>query len=163
MGRYRNHEGITIPITTVRVQAEEVGRRVGRRIIALVEGQQEVTEFECQAEILVRASTGPAPDKALSETAGRHRGRARRVFGCRNPRVVEVQCRLCAGTIERNSDGGFLFEARSRGLLLEDGRGAVAELVGIEGGAVSGVINLESSGVEASDWRPRHDDQYHEA
>ena len=41
--------------------------------------------------------------------------------------------------------------------------GAVAELVGIEGGVVSGVFNLESSGVEASDWRPRHDEQYHEA
>jgi tetratricopeptide (TPR) repeat protein len=27
------------------------------------------------------------------------------------------------------------------------------ELVGIEGGVVSGVINLESSDVEASDWR----------
>ena len=40
--------------------------------------------------------------------------------------------------------------------------GAVAELVGIEGGVVSGVINLESSGVEASDWRPRHDEHYHE-
>jgi DNA-binding XRE family transcriptional regulator len=40
---------------------------------------------------------------------------------------------------------------------------AVAELVGIEGGVVSGVINLESSGVEASDRRPRHDDHYHEA
>jgi hypothetical protein len=40
--------------------------------------------------------------------------------------------------------------------------GAVAELVGIEGGVVSGVFNLESSGVEASDWRPRHDEQYHE-
>jgi hypothetical protein len=25
------------------------------------------------------------------------------------------------------------------------------------------VINLESSGVEASDWRPRHDEQYYEA
>jgi cytochrome d ubiquinol oxidase subunit II len=36
--------------------------------------------------------------------------------------------------------------------------GAVAGLVGIEGGVVSGVINLESSGVEAPDWRPRHDD-----
>jgi hypothetical protein len=41
--------------------------------------------------------------------------------------------------------------------------GAVAELVGIEGGVVSGVINLESSGVEALDWRPRHDERYHEA
>jgi hypothetical protein len=40
--------------------------------------------------------------------------------------------------------------------------GGVAELVGIEGGVVSGVINLESSGVEASDWRPRHDEQYDE-
>jgi len=40
---------------------------------------------------------------------------------------------------------------------------AVAGLVGIEGGVVSGVFNLESSGVEAPDWRPRHDKQYHEA
>ena len=42
-------------------------------------------------------------------------------------------------------------------------QGAVAGLVGIEDGVVSGVINLESSGVEAPDWRPRHDKQYHEA
>jgi hypothetical protein len=42
------------------------------------------------------------------------------------------------------------------------GAGAVGELVGIDGGVVSGVINLESSGVEASDWRPRHDERYHE-
>jgi transposase len=41
--------------------------------------------------------------------------------------------------------------------------GAVAELVGIEVGVVSGVLNLESSGVEASDWRPRHEATYHEA
>jgi hypothetical protein len=39
----------------------------------------------------------------------------------------------------------------------------VAELVGIEVGVVSGVMNLESSGVEASDWRLRHDEDYHEA
>jgi hypothetical protein len=47
-------------------------------------------------------------------------------------------------------------------VLMTEG-GAVAELVGIGGGVVSGVINLESSGVEASDWRPRHDEPYHEA
>jgi hypothetical protein len=41
--------------------------------------------------------------------------------------------------------------------------GAVAGLVGIEGGVVSGVINLESSGVEAPDWRRRHEKQYHDA
>lgn len=40
---------------------------------------------------------------------------------------------------------------------------AVAGLVGIECDVVSGVINLESSGVEASDWRLRHDEHYHEA
>jgi hypothetical protein len=39
----------------------------------------------------------------------------------------------------------------------------VAELVGIEVGVVSGVMNLESSGVEAPDWRPRHGQVYHEA
>src|SRR3954465_9884512 len=42
-------------------------------------------------------------------------------------------------------------------------RGAVAGLVGIEGGVVSGVFNLESSGVRASDLRPRHDKRYHKA
>ena len=41
--------------------------------------------------------------------------------------------------------------------------GHVAELVGIEGGVVSGVFNLESSGVEAPDRRPRHEEHYHEA
>ena len=40
--------------------------------------------------------------------------------------------------------------------------GPVAGLVGIERGVVSGVINLESSDVGASDRRPRHDEQYHE-
>jgi hypothetical protein len=36
-------------------------------------------------------------------------------------------------------------------------------LVGIEGGVVSGVFNLESSGVEAPDWRLRYEKHYHEA
>jgi hypothetical protein len=48
-------------------------------------------------------------------------------------------------------------------LLCSSAAGAVAELVGIEGGVVSGVFNLESSGVDASDRRPRHDEHYHEA
>ena len=39
----------------------------------------------------------------------------------------------------------------------------VARLVGIEGGVVSGVFNLESSDVGASDRIPRHDKHYHEA
>jgi hypothetical protein len=36
-------------------------------------------------------------------------------------------------------------------------------LVGIEGGVVSGVFNLESPGVDAPGRRPRHDEPYHEA
>ena len=35
--------------------------------------------------------------------------------------------------------------------------GAVAKVVGIEGGVVSGVMNLESPGVGAPGRRPRHD------
>ena len=47
--------------------------------------------------------------------------------------------------------------------VVETPLGAVARLVGNEGGVVSEVINLESSGVEAPDRRPRHDEHYHEA
>jgi hypothetical protein len=44
-------------------------------------------------------------------------------------------------------------------LKLKDGlTGAVAGVVGIEVGVVSGVFNLESSGVDAPDWRPRHEE-----
>ena len=48
-------------------------------------------------------------------------------------------------------------------VLVNPANGAVAGVVGIEGGVVSGVFNLESSGVEAPDWKPRHDEHYHEA
>jgi len=51
----------------------------------------------------------------------------------------------------------------NRTLIAVDLWGAVARLVGIEGGVVSEVINLESSGVEAPDRRPRHDEYYHGA
>jgi hypothetical protein len=48
------------------------------------------------------------------------------------------------------------------GVTVPDLNGPVAELVGIEGGVVSGVFNLESSDVGASDRRPRHEENYHE-
>jgi len=38
----------------------------------------------------------------------------------------------------------------------------VAGVVGIESSVVSGVFNLESSGVGTPDRRPRHDKSYHE-
>ena len=58
--------------------------------------------------------------------------------------------------------GTFNVSGFAKGTTLNGG-GAVAGLVGIRVGVVSGVINLESSGVEASDWRLRHDQAYHEA
>ena len=41
--------------------------------------------------------------------------------------------------------------------------GAVARLVGIEVGVVSGVFNLELPGVSALGWRLRHEEAYHAA
>src|SRR6516165_1489797 len=41
--------------------------------------------------------------------------------------------------------------------------GPVAGSVGIEGGVVSGVINLESLDVRAPSRRPRHENRYHDA
>jgi hypothetical protein len=41
--------------------------------------------------------------------------------------------------------------------------GAGAGLVGNRGGAVSEVVNLESSSVRAPDQRLRHDQEYHES
>ena len=52
---------LPIPITTVRVLSDEVGRRAGRHIAARLEGREETTTFECDAEIISRASSGPAP------------------------------------------------------------------------------------------------------
>jgi hypothetical protein len=42
-------------------------------------------------------------------------------------------------------------------------KGAVARLVGIESGVVSGVFNLESPGFGEPGGRPRHENGYHEA
>ena len=41
-------------------------------------------------------------------------------------------------------------------------QGAVAGVVGIAGGVVSGVFNPEDSGVDAPDRRPRHEKRYHD-
>jgi len=47
------------PITTVRVLSDEVGRRAARLLAARLENRQVDVEFECAAEIVVRASSGP--------------------------------------------------------------------------------------------------------
>jgi hypothetical protein len=50
------------------------------------------------------------------------------------------------------------FNSKGQGNLRFFAIGAVAGVVGIEVGVVSGVFNLESSGVDAPDWRPRHEE-----
>jgi LacI family transcriptional regulator len=52
---------LPIPITTVRVSSDEVGRRAARLLVAKLEGQPIDPNFECAAEIIVRSSSGPAP------------------------------------------------------------------------------------------------------
>ncbi len=52
---------LPIPITTVRVVSEEVGRRTAQHIAAQLEGRPEASAFECDAEIVLRASSGPVP------------------------------------------------------------------------------------------------------
>jgi hypothetical protein len=71
--------------------------------------------------------------------------------------MFDSQCDLAALVYEQHQDPDLIL----RDFAIE--LGAVAELVGIEVGVVSGVINLESSGVGASDWRLRHEQAYHEA
>jgi LacI family transcriptional regulator len=52
---------LPIPITTVRVQGDEVGRRAALQIVARIEGKTPDPDFKIRAEIVVRASSGPAP------------------------------------------------------------------------------------------------------
>jgi hypothetical protein len=101
-------------------------------------------------------------------------------FPCHDGRRGRPRIRLCAGvTLSALKWGsgtimwtwGWWASAEPQGELrypdagsetLGSPRRGVSGLVGNEGGVVSGVINLESSGVEAPDWRPRHDEHYHE-
>ena len=49
------------PITTVRVLSDEVGRRAAQVLVARIEQREANVEYECAAEIVVRASSGPPP------------------------------------------------------------------------------------------------------
>jgi LacI family transcriptional regulator len=52
---------LPIPLTTVRVLSDEVGRRAARLLIAKLEGREIDESLECAAEIIVRQSSGPPP------------------------------------------------------------------------------------------------------
>jgi LacI family transcriptional regulator len=52
---------LSIPLTTVRVLSDEVGRRAARLLVAKLEGRDINEDLECAAEIIVRQSSGPPP------------------------------------------------------------------------------------------------------
>ena len=53
---------LSIPLTTVRVLSDEVGRRAARLLMAKLEGRDINENLECAAEIIVRQSSGPSPN-----------------------------------------------------------------------------------------------------
>jgi len=62
---------LPVPITTLRVRSDEVGRRTARYLIAAINGRPVDIEPECDVEIVERASSGPAPRSR--HAAARHR------------------------------------------------------------------------------------------
>jgi len=52
---------LPIPLTTVRVLSDEVGRRAARLLVAKLESRELAESLECDAEIVVRQSSGPPP------------------------------------------------------------------------------------------------------
>jgi hypothetical protein len=99
-------------------------------------------------QIGVNRSGWPKSPRAL---AGRLRGAETFLRTLGIEIVIGRERRLGTRTIRTTAISGN----RSR-------NGGVGGVVGIEGGVVSGVIHLESSGVGASDWRPRHEKHYQE-
>lgn len=50
---------LPVPLTTVRVQSEQVGRNAARYLIARLDGESADIPFQCETEIVIRASSGP--------------------------------------------------------------------------------------------------------
>jgi len=67
---------LPVPITTVRVSGEDVGRRCAQTLIARLTGTVDEPPHECSAELLLRASSGPPRKReipALDLGAEEHR------------------------------------------------------------------------------------------
>ncbi len=52
---------LPVPVTTLRVRSDEVGRRAAAFLVAALEGRPADVAMECEVEIVSRASSGPAP------------------------------------------------------------------------------------------------------
>jgi hypothetical protein len=116
--------------------------RLCRRCGAMLDGEGEIIAVAAQIEI------GIAPGVELGGA----------VVQSRINSPIRARSFLLRNRIKSSSNWSYYDE-----LLALFRRGPVAGLVGIEGGVVSGVFNLESPGVEAPGRRPRHDKRYHEA
>ncbi|TCT12493.1 LacI family transcriptional regulator [Tepidamorphus gemmatus] len=62
---------LPVPITTVRVASDEVGRVAANTIVDMVEGVPGVVSRRIPSEIVVRASSGPAPSEQPLSSAAR--------------------------------------------------------------------------------------------
>jgi LacI family transcriptional regulator len=54
---------LPVTVTTIRVQSDEVGRRAGRFLVAKLQGRRADIQWECEAELVTRASSGPPPKR----------------------------------------------------------------------------------------------------
>jgi LacI family transcriptional regulator len=52
---------LPVPLTTVRVQSEQVGRNAARFLLGRLDGRDIEIPFQCESEIVLRASSGPPP------------------------------------------------------------------------------------------------------
>lgn len=50
---------LPVPVTTIRVRSDEVGRRAARYLLSRLENRKADIAWECEAEIVKRASSGP--------------------------------------------------------------------------------------------------------
>ena len=62
---------LPVPITTLRIRSDEVGRLAADYVVATLAGKQPSTELECEVEIMERSSSGPVPRASRRESAPR--------------------------------------------------------------------------------------------
>jgi LacI family transcriptional regulator len=55
---------LPVPVTTLRVRSDEVGRRAAAYLVAAIDGRSAEVALECEVEIVERASSGPVPHRA---------------------------------------------------------------------------------------------------
>jgi LacI family transcriptional regulator len=61
---------LPVPITTLRVRSDEVGRKAAHYLLAAVDGKHIDVGLECEVEIVERASSGPAPRSRMRQRPG---------------------------------------------------------------------------------------------